>query len=588
MNAVPPSIHPVIDAALTRWERHARPGLPDHGFALGRAEHRQRRGVYDVATDRSVFETEDHILTMSPSPDRVHIAMQLAERADEDAHLAVLDTASGRLRRFTDVRCRYDPMLWRADASALELFARPSSSHIVYRPRSGDVCVSVTPEAATSRLFPGGAAGLVAISRPGGVTRLIDHSTGRQIGQLPAVTRVAALTDAVVVDDGRRLQAMGLEHGDVLWTWEDPEAKITSWTIAGSRVVATAVRAGASVVFELDQGHVVTERSVVFRGEPAVATGIAVDAGRVAVMVEGPTTPPRVLSLDDVHDAPHQRRLAAASAPVRTLRHVARADDGVQISVVVTGPGPDRGPGPLILTCYGGFGVPALPIFEPSVPAWAEAGGGYAIAQVRGGGERGAAWRDAGRGDRKHQAIADLAAAARSLIDSGYTRPDQLVLVGASHGGVIATSCGLGHPELCAGIVSTAAPLDLLNLDAHPLGRHWIAEFGTSDTSQGRERLRAISPLHRAQALAACSGPLPRFLGVVMDEDSRVSAADTRRVIEALLDAGADAAIWHAPRTGHGTNHLDRVHDFAAAVLSFAASTTGLLTRHTEKADRSS
>ncbi|XKH54530.1 prolyl oligopeptidase family serine peptidase [Citricoccus nitrophenolicus] len=588
MTGPSPRIHPAIDAALTRWEHHARPGLPDQGFALGRMAHRQQRGIYDAATGQPVFETGDHILRMTPSPDRGHIAMQLAERADEDAHLAVLDTGSGQLRRFTDVRCRYDPMLWRADASALELFARPSRSHVIYHPGTGDISTSVTPEAATSRLFPGGAAGLVSISRLGNPTRLIDHATGRQVAQFPAIVRVAALTDAVIVDDGTRLQALGLEHGNTLWTWEDPEAKITSWAIAGHRIVAAAVRAGVSVIIELDQGRILTERPVIYRGEPAVATDVAADTRRVAVMVENPTTPPRILSLADIHDAPHHGPAPAVSCPARTLWHTATADDGTEIPVAVTVPGPAREPGPMILTCYGGFGVPALPAFEPSVPAWVDNGGRYAIAQVRGGGEHGTGWREAGRGDDKHRAVEDLAAAARSLIDSGYTRPDQLVLVGASHGGVLAASCGLGHPELCAGIVSTAAPLDLLNLGAHPFGRHWIAEFGTPATAAGRERLRAISPLHRALAIIAHSGPLPRFLGVVMDEDSRVSAADTGRLVAALLDAGADATLWHAPGTGHGSNHLDRIHDFAAVVLSFAARTTGLHPLQTEMDHRSS
>ncbi|MFD0772456.1 prolyl oligopeptidase family serine peptidase, partial [Streptomonospora algeriensis] len=167
-----------------------------------------------------------------------------------------------------------------------------------------------------------------------------------------------------------------------------------------------------------------------------------------------------------------------------------------------------------------------------------------------------------------------LAAAARGLIDAGFTRADLLLFAGASHGGVIVTACALADPGLCAGVVSTAAPLDLLNLDAHPLGRNWIGEFGDPGTAEGRARLEAVSPLSRAEKLAPGTGP-PAFLGIVLDEDSRIAADDTDRLVTVLRRKGGTAELWRAPSTGHGGNHLDSLHRLGATVLGFAEQVTG-------------
>ncbi|MGI0520627.1 prolyl oligopeptidase family serine peptidase, partial [Microbacterium maritypicum] len=126
---------------------------------------------------------------------------------------------------------------------------------------------------------------------------------------------------------------------------------------------------------------------------------------------------------------------------------------------------------------------------------------------------------------------------ARGLIAAGITRPDLLVLAGASLGGVIAAGCAIEHPELCAGFVTTAAPLDLLALDDHPLGARWRAEFGDDGTPGSRARLRTLSPLAQAEALPVGT-PIPSYLGVVLGEDTRVLARDTHRMVEALQQAG--------------------------------------------------
>jgi dipeptidyl aminopeptidase/acylaminoacyl peptidase len=567
----PPTV-PAIDTALAKWERHGRPGLPENGFALSRPPGRRRQGIYRVDTGSPVIEPEGHILRMAPSPDGSTVCVQIAERADEDAALGLVDTATGALRLYPRFRCRYDPMLWEDDSSGVELVAGRSHSLVRLDARTGRTTASAVAPDTRLRLFPGGRRGLLAESRPGRPSRLVDRDTGAELAEFTAIVRVLTAGDDVVVDDGARLQCLDPGNGARKWCWEDPDLRVTSFAVLGQDVVAVGVRAGRSVIVRLVRGSVAVRREVTYRGDPAVATGVSADAGRFHALVEGPVLPPRVVPAEELLS--DRRAPVRRQTPARTERHVLTAEDGAGVPVVVTSPTGAEGPAPLILTCYGGFGVPSLPVFEPTVPAWVEHGGRYAIAQVRGGGEHGPAWRQAGRGLAKGRGIDDLTAVARGLVEAGLTRPDLLVLAGASHGGVLATSCALGTPDLCAGVVSTAAPLDLLNLAAHPLGQRWAGEFGASDTPEGIEHLRRISPLHRARALASGTVP-PRFLGIVLAEDSRVAADDTLAVAEALSRAGGSATVWRAPGTGHGGNHLDSLHRLGATVLSFAATATG-------------
>ncbi|WP_017539018.1 prolyl oligopeptidase family serine peptidase [Nocardiopsis halophila] len=689
---------PAVDAALSRWERHARPGLPDTGYALARPAGRTRYGIYRFCDGTAVFEPDGHILKMAPSPDGGRIAVQLADEADEDAVLVLVDTATGASHRHPAVRCRYDEVLWREDSSRLEVAAAGSRRLVELDPESGKRRESDLPSDIRVRLFPGGRRGLAAESRAGRPTRLIDRATGRELGAFPGIVRVVAPEDAadeVVVQDGG-LQALDAESGAVRWRWADAGVRITSFAAYGDQVLVAGVCEGRSVLVRLDGGRPAEHRRVRWDGEPAVVTGVAYDAGEFHALLEGPALPPRPVPAGDLlggtgsssAPAPVQRTVAARTdVPVRAdddadvvvvpaspegaegqafssssrpdpagelgggtgssatsaqrtaaarAEHAAvaaddgpdvavvpaspeepeeaafsprsvrdgefpdggarsadpapasgrrtaaarteyvtvAADDGADITVVLTSPGDADGPAPLILTCYGGFGVPSLPVFEPTVPAWTEQGGRYAVAQIRGGGEHGRAWREAGRGRDKQRGIADLAAAARGLVDAGLTRPDLLVLAGASHGGVVVTACALAEPGLCAGVVSTAAPLDLLNLDAHPLGRRWVGEFGDPRTAEGRAQLEAVSPLHRAEGTAHGTDH-PAFLGIVLDEDSRVAADDTVRMVAALRRTGVSAALWRAPGTGHGGNHLDRLHRLGAAVLGFAEHATG-------------
>ncbi|PRA82462.1 prolyl oligopeptidase family serine peptidase [Microbacterium sp. MYb66] len=568
-----------LDDALARAERHGRPGLPVGGFVLGRADDRSRRGIHRL-DGTTVIEPDGHLHRIFPSPDRRRIAVEWAPTADENAILGIVDVVAGALRLHPDIRLRYDTVLWAPDSRSLDVVASRDGMVVTLDLEHEEQrAVALEPDVRL-RLFPGGADGLRALGSRSRGTTLTDRATGASLGRWPALLRAFPLGTGVLVWHDRGLDAVpNVDAGKddagkdgALWRWHDPDALIVDVAVQDDRVVVLAVADGRSVLIDLVDGVEVARIEAASSPSDALTTTmIGVDDGVLRLGVEGPLTPPRLL------ERAHQWTMVVPAAAVRplgtTVRHDIRADDGVILTVHVTSPPGTEGPLPLILTCYGGFGVPHLPLFEPTVPAWVECGGAYAVAQLRGGGERGDAWREAGRGRSKHRTIADLADIARGLVEAGITRPDLLVLAGASLGGVVAAGCAIAHPELCAGFVTTAAPLDLLGLDDHPLGTRWRAEFGDDGTPESRPRLRTLSPLTRAEALPAGT-LIPSYLGIVLSEDTRVLARDTHRMVEALRRAGGSARLWTATGAGHGANESAALHELGLTVLDFAAELT--------------
>ena len=581
------SIDPLIDRYLTKWEHHGRPGVPQRGFTVSRLPGKSRRGIYRADSEFPVYEGNEHILLMSPSPTGQHIAVQLAPHADENGILALLDVSSGELHTFPSIHCRYDPMRWSADGHIVELVAR--DPHALVSLDVTDLTFT-TEDVATDarvRLFPGGERGILAESRPGHDTTLMNRATGSVLAQRKAIHDIQEVQEGIIVHSSEGLEFLERHTGKLRWSWVDPTLRITASASTPDTTYVLGVRAGTSRFITVIDGEAVEDSAIHFHGDVAVASALSIDNDDVFLLIEGPTTPPRVVTATELRLSP-----TVASDSENTTYMDIVADDGTPLTAIVTSPQGAAHPAPMILTCYGGFGVADLPVFEPTIPAWIQLGGRYVTAHVRGGGERGAQWHAAGSGVHKHRGIEDLTCIARGLISAGLTRPDMLILVGASHGGVLVTSCAFENPQLCAGIISTAAPLNLLSLQDHPLGSLWMKEFGDPDSANGIAELRRISPLHRAQRFRQMHprSPLvtpPRFLGIILDEDSRVSGDATHAVAEELERHGGDASIWIAPNTGHGGNHLDSLHQLGATILSFAAAASNPTRPSTERSPHS-
>ncbi|MEU2712795.1 prolyl oligopeptidase family serine peptidase [Streptomyces sp. NPDC007205] len=273
----------------------------------------------------------------------------------------------------------------------------------------------------------------------------------------------------------------------------------------------------------------------------------------------------------------------ASESPAELLTRQVRyeADDGTPILLFLLGRAdqplsPRTGqPRPALLTAYGGFGVPMRPAYAPSARAWAEAGGVYAVACVRGGGEHGNAWHAAGCGAAKSRAVDDLNDAARYLIDHGITAPDRLAATGQSNGGLLVTAALTRRPDLYAAVAAIGPLCDMARYERFGIGHTWTAEYGTAADPGQLEALLAYSPYHQVR-------PGSRYPAVLLcgaDTDQRTGAQHVRKMCAALQYTTASPAPVLMRRTttgGHAHASARTAHDLTADVTAFLAYHTGL------------
>jgi prolyl oligopeptidase len=234
-------------------------------------------------------------------------------------------------------------------------------------------------------------------------------------------------------------------------------------------------------------------------------------------------------------------------------------------------------PRPTLLYGYGGFNQPLTPAFRAAWPAWVDAGGVLAVANLRGGGEFGREWHEAGTRERKQNVFDDFVAVAEELVASGATTPAQLALHGRSNGGLLVGAVMTQRPELAAVALPMVGVLDMLRFHRFTIGRSWIPDYGDPDDATDFEFLRAYSPLHN---LRAGTG-YPATLVLTGDHDDRVVPAHSHKFLAGLQYVQADAAPVLArieTATGHGVGKPRRlvVAEFAD-LLAFTAEHTGLV-----------
>lgn len=234
---------------------------------------------------------------------------------------------------------------------------------------------------------------------------------------------------------------------------------------------------------------------------------------------------------------------------------------------------------PTLLYGYGGFDVSETPYFSATRMAWLEAGGAFALANLRGGGEYGKAWHDAGRLHNKQNVFDDFIAAGEFLIREGVTPKDGLVIQGGSNGGLLVGAVVNQRPDLFAAAVPQVGVMDMLRFDRFTAGRYWVDDYGYPDREADYRVLRAYSPYHNIRAGTA----YPPVLVTTADTDDRVVPGHSFKYTAALQEAdpkGKPHLIRIETRAGHGSGKpTDKVIAEGADILSFFAAWSGLPVR---------
>ena len=234
------------------------------------------------------------------------------------------------------------------------------------------------------------------------------------------------------------------------------------------------------------------------------------------------------------------------------------------------------GPAPTVLYAYGGYGLIDQPGFSPAQLAWVEQGGVYAVAYVRGGGEYGKPWHEAGRRMNKQNVFDDFIAAGEYLLAQGITTPEGLAILGASNGGLLMGAVVNQRPDLFAAALVQVGVLDMLRFDKFTAGKLWVDEYGSPEIEEEFLNLLKYSPLHNIKA----GTDYPAILVTTADTDDRVVPSHSFKYAAALQAAELGAKphlIRIETRAGHGAGKpTDKVIEESADLWAFAAHFTGL------------
>lgn len=235
-----------------------------------------------------------------------------------------------------------------------------------------------------------------------------------------------------------------------------------------------------------------------------------------------------------------------------------------------------RTPAPTILYGYGGFNISITPGFSPTRLAWLEQGGVLAVANLRGGGEFGRQWHDAGRLANKQNVFDDFIAAGEYLIDNGYTGKRQLAIEGRSNGGLLVGAAVNQRPDLFAAALPAVGVMDMLRFDRFTAGRYWVDDYGHPDREEDFRVLRAYSPYHNIRE----GLDYPAILVTTADTDDRVVPGHSFKYAAALQAASIGDRphlIRIETRAGHGSGKpTDKVIEEYADSYAFLARWTGL------------
>lgn len=542
-----------------------------------------------------------------PSHDGTRLAYGVSEAGDEKSTLRVLDVTSGEHLADTIPHTRYCSVAWLSDNSGFYYTRYPVpgsveeggenyNQHAFLHQLGSDW--TADPHVFGEGRDPEEMLGL-SISRDG--RWLLVHASygwnktevylrdtyGADTWQ-PVAEGIDASFSAEVVDDALYILTDQDAPSYQLFktTVSEPQREHWRLIVAQSADVLQAVEhagdkllllylhnAASQLVIATNQG--VTERTVEL---PTIGSieGVTGESGSdTALLVFASFFVPQTLYRYDLGSgelsvlAQVESSIDASAYEVRQVWYPSR--DGTRVSMflmhrrdlVLSG---DQ---PTVLTGYGGFNVSMTPYLWRSLPVWLQAGGIAALPHLRGGGEYGESWHQAGMLGNKQSCFDDFVAAAEWLIAEGYTNPQRLAIIGGSNGGLLVGAALTQRPELFRAVVCRVPLLDMLRYHQFLIARLWIPEYGSADDPAQFAWLHAYSPYHHVTRGTA----YPAVLFTTAESDSRVDPLHARKMA-ALLQASTtgDAPILLRidTRAGHGVGKpLHKVIDEETDIWSF-------------------
>ncbi len=375
---------------------------------------------------------------------------------------------------------------------------------------------------------------------------------------------------------GRVIAADAAKPGESAWRVIVPEradAVIEGVSFGKGRIAVTYLK-NASNVIEIFDLSGASQGSVTLPGIGAAGVTAEVDRTEVYVSFTSFNYPTSIFQVDV--SAPAAKPVLWEQPPVPVDPSQVEVEqvwypskDGTKISMfLVHKKGLAKtGDTPTLLTGYGGFNVNETPVFAAHLFQWFESGGLFALPNLRGGGEYGDAWHEAGMLDKKQNVFDDFIAAAEWLVAQGYTKPARLAISGGSNGGLLTGAALTQRPDLFRAVVVAVPLLDMLRYERFLMARYWVPEYGTAEDAAQFTFLLDYSPYQHVKA----GMKYPAVLLTAGEHDSRVHALHARKMA-ALLQASTASdtgeqpiLLWVDREAGHGQGKpLDlRIRDAA-------------------------
>jgi prolyl oligopeptidase len=268
------------------------------------------------------------------------------------------------------------------------------------------------------------------------------------------------------------------------------------------------------------------------------------------------TTPPTIYRYDLERDEStifRQPQISFNPDDYETQQVFYSSKDGTRIPMFITAKKGlvKDGNNPTYLYGYGGFNASITPAFSPSNLVWMELGGIYAVANLRGGGEYGEAWHQAGTKLNKQNVFDDFIAAAEWLIANQYTSSKKLAIGGGSNGGLLVGACMTQRPALFAAALPAVGVMDMLRFHKFTIGWAWCSDYGSPENPDEFKALYAYSPLHNLKPNTS----YPATLVTTADHDDRVVPAHSFKfaaALQAAHEGDAPVLIRIETKAGHG------------------------------------